>query len=192
MMSHATAGPAGPFPTLHTPRLHLREITPADAPALLALHGNAEAMRWFGSDPINDLAGAHRLIEMFAGYRTLPHPGTRWGLCLREDDRLIGTCGLFGWNAGWRQCTIGYELLPRHQGAGLMHEALQAAIGWGHEHRQLHRIEAIVHPDNQPSITLLRRLGFEQEGRLRDGARWGGRFHDMLLFAHIHTPAGAA
>lgn len=155
MMGHATAGTAAPFPTLHTPRLHLREITPA---------------------------GAQRLIEMFAGWRALPHPGTRWGLCLREDDRLIGTCGLFGWNAGWRKCTIGYELLPSHQGRGLMREAVQAAIDWGHAHRQLHRIEALVHPDNAASIRLLTTLHFQQEGQLRDGARWAGRFHDMLLF----------
>ena len=177
------------FPSLSTDRLHLREITDADAPDLLRLHGNAEAMRWFGSDPPTDLAGAQRLVEVFAGYRRQPHPGIRWGLCLTQEPRLIGTCGLFARQAGWRKCTIGYELLPDHQGQGLMQEALQAAMAWGHDHMQLHRIEALVHPENLPSLRLLARLGFEQEGRLRDGAYWGGRFHDMLMLAHVRTPA---
>ncbi|RBL67590.1 GNAT family N-acetyltransferase, partial [Pseudomonas sp. MWU13-2625] len=33
------------FPTLHTERLTLREITQRDAPALLAIHGDADEMR---------------------------------------------------------------------------------------------------------------------------------------------------
>lgn len=40
-----TAGPTSAFPTLQTARLRLREIVPEDAPALLAIHGDAEAMR---------------------------------------------------------------------------------------------------------------------------------------------------
>ena len=46
------------FPVLQTERLLLREIVVADAPALFEIHGDAELMRWFGSDPLGDLAAA--------------------------------------------------------------------------------------------------------------------------------------
>jgi RimJ/RimL family protein N-acetyltransferase len=36
------------FPLLDTQRLHLREIQMDDAPQLLAIHGDAQAMKWFG------------------------------------------------------------------------------------------------------------------------------------------------
>lgn len=168
------------FPTLETARLRLREINEADAPALLAIHGDAEAMRWFGSDPLSDLDGALALVRVFAGWRQLPNPGTRWGLELKSRPGLIGSCGLFGWHRAWRKCALGYELAPALQGQGLMREALITVLGWGFAQMQLNRVEAQVHEDNAGSLRLLAGLGFVQEGRLRQVARWGGRQHDLL------------
>ncbi|BAL94646.1 GNAT family N-acetyltransferase [Rubrivivax gelatinosus] len=175
------------FPTLETPRLLLREIGPDDAPALLAIHGDAEHMKWFGTDPISTLAQARALVETFAGWRRQPNPGTRWGLVRRDapEAGLIGSCGLFAWNRGWRKCTLGYELARAACGQGLMHEALQAVLAWGHETMQLHRLEAQVHERNRASLALLQRLGFEHEGRLREVAWWGGQPHDLLMLARL-------
>lgn len=180
------------FPTLHTARLVLREITEADAPALLAIHGNAEHMRWFGADPLQDLAGAQALVQLFAGWRRQPNPGTRWGVALDGAPGLIGSCGLFAWNRAWRKCTVGYELAPQATGQGLMREALTAMIEWGWREMQLHRIEAQVHERNTASLGLLTRLGFVTEGRLREVAFWGGQHHDLLqlsLLASEWRPA---
>ncbi len=170
------------FPTLETHRLRLRELVPDDAPALFTIHGNgnAEAMRWYGTVP--NLAGAEKLIQRFAEWRRLPDPGTRWGLIHREDGRLLGTCGLFKWNAAWNSCTLGYELAPEAWGRGYMREAVDAALRWGFAEMRLMRIEAQVHPDNAASIALLERLGFRHEGRQREAGVWFGQRHDLLHF----------
>jgi ribosomal-protein-alanine N-acetyltransferase len=168
------------FPRLDTSRLVLREIVESDAAALLAIHGDAEHMKWFGSDPLRDLKEAQRLIEVFASWRQAPSPGTRWGLELREQPGLIGSCGLFGWNKGWKKCVLGYEISPAHAGNGLMKEALARVIAWGFEHMQVNRIEAQVHEENAASIALLVKLGFVTEGRLREVAFWAGMHHDLL------------
>jgi ribosomal-protein-alanine N-acetyltransferase len=178
-MSNAAAAPP-PFPTLHTPRLVLREITTDDAPALLAIHGDAETMRWFGTDPPPDLAAAKQLVQLFAGWRLQANPGTRWGLQRADDPRLLGSVGLFAWNRAWRKCSLGYELARDAQGQGLMHEALCAVLDWGFAQMQLHRVEAQVHPDNTASLRLVQRLGFQQEGRLREVGHWAGQAHDLL------------
>ena len=174
---------AAAFPTLHTERLALRELVAADAGALLTIHGDTQHMRWFGTDPVADLAGAQKLVETFAGWRLQPNPGVRWGLERRGTPGLVGSCGLFGWNRAWRRCLLGYELARSHTGQGLMCEALQAVLGWGFSSMGLHRVEALVHPENAPSLALLARLGFAQEGRLREMARWAGQQHDMLQLA---------
>lgn len=179
------------FPTLSTKRLRLRELSPADAPALLAIHGDAEAMRWFGSDPLQGLADAEKLVEIFAGWRRMPNPGTRWGLERIEDDALVGTCGLFQWNRGWRRCSVGYELARCAWGEGLMEEALRAVLAWGFDASGmgLNRVEAMIHPQNGPSLRLVERLGFVREGLLREVAFWGGRHEDLelhALLAHDH------
>ncbi|WP_244197680.1 GNAT family N-acetyltransferase [Caballeronia ptereochthonis] len=56
------------FPTLTTSRLSLRELLPCDAPSLFAVHGDAEGMRWFGTDPMTDIGEADNLIEVFADW----------------------------------------------------------------------------------------------------------------------------
>src|SRR4051794_15329287 len=110
--------PAEKFPSLETERLLLREIVAEDAGALFAIHGDAALMRWFGNDPLADLAGAEKLVSAFASWRKMPNPGTRWGIQLKGEPGLRGTCGLFAWNRAWRKCTLGYELAAGSQGKG--------------------------------------------------------------------------
>lgn len=171
---------ADAFPTLTTGRLVLRELVEDDAEDLLRIHGDAQHMRWFGVDPLPDLAAAHELVRKFAAMREAPS-GVRWAMSLKGDPRLIGTCSLFAWNRMWRKCATGYEIAPEHMGRGLMREALTCVFDWGFETLDpLNRIEAQVHPANAPSLKLLAGLGFVQEGRLREVGYWGGRHEDLL------------
>jgi [ribosomal protein S5]-alanine N-acetyltransferase len=177
--------PPSSFPTLETPRLLLREIVHDDAPALFAVHGDPESMKWFGVDPLPDEAAALKLVDLFAGWRTMANPGTRWGIQLKDQGTLVGTCGLFAWNRSWRKCTLGYELNQNSRGHGYMQEALQACIPWGFDHMELNRIEAQVHPRNAASLRSLERLGFKQEGLLRQLGFWAGQYHDMYQYSLI-------
>lgn len=175
------------FPYLTTHRLILREMTAGDAPALFAILSDADAMRWFGSDPLSTLEQAEKLVETFAAWRQMPNPGTRWGIHSRKNDRLLGSCGLFKWNRTWRSCVVGYELAPSAWGQGFMTEALSAVLDWGFEAMALNRIEAQVHPKNTASIMLLRKLGFLEEGHLREAGFWSGAHHDLKQFALLRN-----
>ena len=172
-----------PFPSLSTRRLQLREIVASDAPALLAIHSDREAMKWFGTDPLADLAAAEQVIAGFANMRTLPSPGVRWGIVHAAPGRggaLLGTCGVFRWNRGWRTCLTGYELARHAQGQGYMAEALRAVYAWAFETMGVERIEAQVHPLNVASLALLGRLGFVEEGLLREAGFWLGERRDLV------------
>ena len=111
---------------------------------------------------------------------------------MRGEPQLRGSCGLFAWNRGWRKCAIGYELAGNAQGRGYMHEALQAVLDWGFDNMALNRVEAQVHPENTASIRSLSRLGFRQEGLLRELGYWRGQYHDMLQYSLLRRDWGAA
>ncbi len=64
---------------------------------------------------------------------------------------------------------LGYELAEHAQKRGLMMEALSAALSWGFKYIKLNRIEAQIHQDNHASLKLVQRLGFVEEGLLRQG-----------------------
>lgn len=176
-----------PFPVVTTERLLLREIGLGDVERLFEIHGDPDLMKWFGSDPISDIAAAEGLVKLFASWRVQANPGTRWGLQTQQDQQLLGTCGLFGWNRSWRKCLVGYELAPQAQGNGYMLEALSAALSWGFTNMALNRIEAQIHPDNSRSVRLARQLGFVEEGCLRQVAYWRGQHHDMLQFSLLRS-----
>lgn len=170
------------FPVLTTSRLLLREIGPADTESLFAIHSDAHTMRWYGVDPVTNLAEASRLTDLFSAWFTAG-TGYRWGLQRCTDGQLIGTCGLFRWNRSWRNCVTGYELGRQFHGHGYMREAMACILDYGFAEMRLHRVQAEVHPENTASIGLAKRLGFQFEGVHREQAYWAGRYHDL----HCHS-----
>lgn len=178
------------FPIIQTDRLRLRELIPQDAAVLFAIHRDAEAMKWFGTDPLTEPRQAEQLIELFASWRTSPNPGIRWGIEDTATATLIGTCGFFKWNRAWLSCAIGFEMAHSAQGRGLMKEAVYAAVRWAFQHMELNRIEALVHPDNARSLNLLEKAGFVREGTLRQAGYWNGTHQDLVQLSLLRGECG--
>ena len=65
-----------------------------------------------------------------------------------------------------------------------MTEAVEALLAYCFEELAVHRVEALIHPDNAASIALAERLGFRCEGGpLRDYWRVGDRYMSVMLYA---------
>jgi ribosomal-protein-alanine N-acetyltransferase len=76
-----------------------------------------------------------------------------------------------------------------------MQEALSAVLSWSFLDLNLNRVEAQIHPENFASLALIRKLGFVEEGRLRQVGYWRDQYHDMLQFSLLRRewlPVGAA
>jgi ribosomal-protein-alanine N-acetyltransferase len=56
-------------------------------------------------------------------------------------------------------------------------------IAFGFEELHLHRISAAIGPDNIGSIAVVRKLGMQYEGRLRDHVFTNGTWRDSVLYA---------
>jgi ribosomal-protein-alanine N-acetyltransferase len=170
------------FPEILTDRLKLRQIVPADAYALYMIHSDADVMRWYGVDAIKEPAEGMRLAELFNSW-FYAGTGYRWALERIDDGRLIGTAGLFRWNKSWHSCVTGYELARDCHGQGYMREAMQDILTYGFNDMDLNRVQAEVHGQNEASIGLALRLGFQLEGIHRENAFWNGQFHDLHCYS---------
>ena len=71
-----------------------------------------------------------------------------------------------------------------------MSEALPLVIHYGFLSLKLNRIQALVIPGNSASVGLLMKLGFEEEGLLRDYAFFKGRYNDLISFALLKRDYG--
>lgn len=175
------------FPVLETERLRLRELIPEDAEALFAVFSDPKVMAGHGRPPFKTIDEAHQLIDWYAKAFTEKR-AMRWAITRRNENKLLGTCGFHHIVAHHYRGEIGYELASTEWRQGITSEAVRAIVRFGLAEMGFHRIEAIVDPDNPPSANLLRKVGFQEEGFLRE--RYyddNGRFADDWFFSILAT-----
>jgi ribosomal-protein-alanine N-acetyltransferase len=80
-----------------------------------------------------------------------------------------------------------YGIARRHEGQGLMFEALDAALRYAFGPLDFHRVMANYMPRNERSGRLLERLGFEKEGYAKRYLKIDGLWEDHVLTAKIRT-----
>ena len=180
---------ADALPVRDTERLRLRPVRRTDADAVLRVFGDEEAMRYWSHEPLADLDAAHAYIDkMEDGFAT--RSLFQWVIAERESDAMVGAVTLYQWNRQNRRAEVGFMLGRPHWGRGYAQEAVRAALRFGFEAMDLHRVEADTHPDNAASLRLLERLGFRREGHLRE--RWFtfGAWSDSVLLGLLRSELG--
>jgi ribosomal-protein-alanine N-acetyltransferase len=83
-------------------------------------------------------------------------------------------------------CYVGYSLAENAQGKGVMTQALKMACRFMFEAQNMHRISATYMPRNQRSEAVLKRLGFQYEGELKDFLLINGQWEDHYLTSLIN------
>jgi len=177
--------PLNTFPILETERLILRQLAAPDAQNYFLFMSDEENIRYYDPAPMTQLEQAEKGIERHQR-RFAQQEALRWGVTLKGENRVIGTSGYF-WDAENQSAGLSYVLAKRYWNQGIMTEALSAMIQFGFDHIHLHRIEARVAYPNLASARLLEKLGFQEEGRLRDAQYANNEFVDERIFALINT-----
>lgn len=117
--------------------------------------------------------------------KTLQLSVVRFWLYLKNDpDTIIGTvCFRNIAKPIYSSCQIGYKMDKAYTGNGYCKEAIKAGIDIMFNDLELHRIEAIVLPNNKASIAILENLGFVREGLLRDKIQIKGKWEDHYTYS---------
>ena len=158
----------------------LRDFRREDVDAAHAVVGDEKVTRWLSFDT-RSRAETSTMIEG-AVERAQVEPRTEFYLAVTlPDDDLIGFARLA--LNGVRAGKLGYAIRADQWGKGYATDAARTLISYGFEQLSLHRISAAIGPDNDPSIALVRRLGFQYEGRIRDHVHTNGAWRDSLLFS---------
>ena len=155
--------PVSPIPVLETERLRLRPFTLADEPAVFALASDPEIARFVRFEAHTTPADTRAFLELaFEHY----HHGDpfAWAIVLREEGRLIGSCGFVSQAIERRSAEIGYWLGKPYWGRGYAVEAAQALVRFGFERMGLERVEAKCFLENRASQRVIEKLGMKLEG----------------------------
>jgi ribosomal-protein-alanine N-acetyltransferase len=160
------ADPETPVPDLQTDRLSLRSWVVEDAHGVHEAYGDAEAMRFWDQPTSPDLAETERRIRRSLSVDAQWH--ATWAIRTRADGQFVGMVNYHARQPWNRRLALGWILVPRFQGLGLMREAVAAVLPHCFDTLDMHRIEAEIEPENTRSAKLAERLGFRREGLLRD------------------------
>jgi ribosomal-protein-alanine N-acetyltransferase len=169
------------FPTLTTSRLLLRQIQPQDAEALFTVLSDEQVTQFYGHEPHQSLDDTRKLIGQIQ-QRYARREALRWGITLRGEDRVIGSCSLHHFGPNFSRAETGYELHRAFWGKSIASEAMSAVLTYGFDVLGLHRVEAIIDIANERSKNLLLKLGFTYEGNLRQRYPFRDRFEDEHYF----------
>ncbi|MCW3473564.1 GNAT family N-acetyltransferase [Limobrevibacterium gyesilva] len=168
-------------PALATARLALRPRSEVDMPAMLAMAGDPEVMRYFRTRPGDDPEAYRAALQQRVRHDDGPGLGY-WSLFPQADPgRYLGWVSLDPL-AETPHIQLGYRLVRAAWGGGYVTEASRRVLEYGFDALGLGEIVAIVHPDNTRSQAVIRRLGFTADGmRLHFGRQ-------RLFYRLVRTP----
>lgn len=147
---------------LETLRLILRDVEPEDAPFILELYNTPDFLRFIGDRQVSDLGKAkdyirERLIRSYEvnGYGL-------YVMTLKTTGQSIGICGLVK-RPEHIDPDIGFSVLPDYYRQGYTLEAASAVLEYARSELKLNKILGLVHPENQASMGLLKKIGIPDE-----------------------------
>jgi ribosomal-protein-alanine N-acetyltransferase len=173
------------FPDFDLGGVKLRQIQDKDAAHYQQYMTSKEVTEFLTSDNIptthdHALADVRYWGGLFPSKRSF-----YWGIAVVGSDELIGTVGFNLWNRGHNRAEVSYDLAPAFWGHGVMFQSMQKILSFADAVLKVVRIQATVVTDNQRSIKLLERCGFEREGILRKYEIIHGQYADYYMYSRI-------
>ncbi|MCE3232072.1 MAG: speG [Rickettsiaceae bacterium] len=161
----------------------LRQASHADAPEYLEYMTDEDVIRYVPEECIPRTLERVKeeidySLDLFRYRRSI-----YWTLARKDNNKLIGSCGFNYWNRDHSRAEISYDLHKKYWSKGIMTETVKAVLGFAFTRMELHRVEATVTPTNQGSLRVLKKLGFEKEGVLREQKLLHGKFHDAVMLS---------
>lgn len=166
-----------------TSEISLRTWTLANAAELFALvqANRAELSTWLPWVPaIQTEQNSANFIQK-AIEETANDVGLELGIFFQNT--LVGCIGLHELNREHQKTSIGYWLGSAFQGKGFMTAAVQALIEFSFTSLKFNRIEIRAATGNEKSRAIPVRLGFTQEGILREAERVGDTYFDDVVYS---------
>lgn len=86
-------------------------------------------------------------------------------ICERSSGLITGAVNISEIIRGpYQRATVGYNAFVPWAGQGYMSEGFTLVVRFAFDDLGLHRLEADIQPDNEPSLRFARKVGFRREG----------------------------
>lgn len=163
--------------------LAIREPKHAEEQFALIEINRAYLRKWLPWLDFNQTVG-DSLANIEAGIRDYK-VGRNLVLGIWLGEKLAGVISFNTISQMHRQASIGYWLADAYQGKGIMTHACKALVDYGFDALNLHRIEIRCAVENAKSRAIPERLGFREEGTLKDAEWLYDHFVDLVVYSMV-------
>ena len=171
--------------TLKGTNIYLRALEPEDLEFVYAIENNESV--WEVSN--TQTPYSRFLIKQYlenAHQDIYVAKQLRLAICLNDSQKAIGLIDLFDFDPKNSRAGLGLviaDLASRNKGIGS--EALELVINYSFQQLQLHQLYANIGSDNEISLQLFTKFGFQKIGIKKDWNKVQNFFKDELLFQLI-------
>ncbi len=161
------------FPEIRSGRLLLRNFLSTDSNSVFTIISRGLVTELHDTATISDIAQVEAMLkkQILRNNQELDYSG-KWAISLESDpSKLIGSCGYHNSNRKCCSVEICYRLYPEYRNRGYAYEAVSTMIDYCFSYNfpfYLNRISAITDTDSSRSISLLKKIGFLEEGILSE------------------------
>jgi RimJ/RimL family protein N-acetyltransferase len=168
-------------PILVGERVYIRAVELSDSEALATIDATeSETWMWRAQMPRSPLGYEKWITRLYGEW---PPSNVLFAVCLREDDRLIGTVAVFGIDYVNRVGETGSLLGPAEvRGKGYGTEAKHLLLEFCFDHLHLHVLQSYVVETNTRSSAALAKQGYRHAGRLKWTDVKDGRYTDSNVY----------
>lgn len=163
----------------------IREVRRSDLEDLFEVHSADAVNRYLPYTTWKSFTDAEAWMDRVEE-RVSDGKAMQFVICDLVLDKVIGGCILFGYDEEHQRAELGYAIGQAYWGKGYATEAVQRFLEYAFDGVRLRRVEARVDARNIASSELLLRLGFSNEGCLREWARDKDALIDMQLYGLLH------
>lgn len=167
---------------LKSERIELTALESSDMPYLRSFFQDMASLYYYlptTARPINLLQLEKLLVDWNDGLESFV-------FAVRHEGRLVGLVNVDGLDWPNSHAEIGVALISEEsRGQGFAREALSLLIQYAFCELGLKRVWARIIEDNEPSIRLFEKLGFQREGELRQHVYRHGQYRNMLIYGLI-------
>jgi ribosomal-protein-serine acetyltransferase len=165
-----------------SPKLDALGVRPLEAADAAELYALIEADRdylaqWLPWAAGQDLAATEKFIAEAEAHLAR---NDGFQAAIVPEGQIVGVAGFH--SIDWTNRSTGYWLAEHAQGKGTMTTVVRALVDHAFTEWSLHRVEIHCAPANHRSRAIPERLGFREEGTLRDTELINRQYLDSVVY----------
>jgi RimJ/RimL family protein N-acetyltransferase len=160
-------------------RVVLRSLQAEDLDRLVELFEDLEVAHRASNDPPLPWSKARWEAQLEEWTTEEDDTTARFGI--EVDGELIGDCQLTGIDHYRGLCNLGITLGRAYWGQGYGQDTIRTLVGYAFRYLNIRKVCLEVLADDERAVGAYKKVGFVEEGRLRQQAWFEGNYADALV-----------